>query len=104
MELMLKNVRLAFCQSALGDAEDYEGNKNFRHSATFIVEPGSANDKLIQEAIKTEAATLWGKKADGMLDDMRGQQDAVVLPEEQEGQVGRGVRRLRGHVRTRRTP
>jgi hypothetical protein len=88
MELMLKNVRLAFCQSALGDAEDYEGNKNFRHSATFIVKPGDANDKLIQEAIKAEAATLWGKKADGMLDDMRGSKTQWCYPKNKKDKAG----------------
>lgn len=72
MELMLKNVRLAFAQSALGEAEDYQGNKNFRHSATFIVEPGSDNSKAIEAAIKTEAANVWNKKADAMLKSIQG--------------------------------
>ena len=88
MELMLKNVRIAFCQSALGEAEDYEGNKNFRHSATFIVEPGSDNDKLIQSAIKTEAATLWGKKAEGMLEDMRGSKTQWCYPKNKKDKSG----------------
>jgi hypothetical protein len=88
MELMLKNVRIAFCQSALGEAEDYEGNKNFRHSATFIVEPGSANDKLIQEAIKTEATALWGKKAEGMLEDMRGSKTQWCYPKNKKDKSG----------------
>lgn len=88
MELMLKNVRIAFCQSALGDAEDYEGNKNFRHSATFIVEPGSAADKLVQEAIKTEAATLWGKKAEGMLEDMKGSKTQWCYPKNKKDKTG----------------
>lgn len=72
MELMLKNVRIAFCQSALGEAEDYQGNKNFRHSATFLVEPGSANDKAINEAIKAEAVNVFGKKADSMIESLKG--------------------------------
>jgi len=88
MELMLKNVRIAFCQSALGDAEDYEGNKNFRHSATFIVEPGSDNDKLIQNAIKTEASALWGKKAEGMLEDMRGSKTQWCYPKNKKDKSG----------------
>jgi hypothetical protein len=88
MELMLKNVRIAFCQSALGDAEDYEGNKNFRHSATFIVEPGSDNDKAIQAAIKTEAQALWGKKAEGMLEDMRGSKTQWCYPKNKKDKSG----------------
>jgi hypothetical protein len=72
MEVMLKNVRIAFCQSLLGDAEDYQGNGNFRHSATFLVEPGSENDKAIQAAIKAEAVNVWAKKADTTLEGLKG--------------------------------
>ena len=72
MEVMLKNVRIAFCQSALGEAEDYQGNGVFRHSATFLVEPGSENDKLIKEAIRKEAENVWAKKGEAMLNSLRG--------------------------------
>jgi hypothetical protein len=72
MDIMLKNVRIAFCQSALGAAEDYQGNGNFRHSATFIIEPGSANDKAIRDAIKAEAVTVFAKKADATLKSLEG--------------------------------
>lgn len=72
MEVMLKNVRIAFCQSLLGDAEDYQGNGVFRHSATFLVEPGSENDKAIEAAIKAEAANVWLKKADSTLESLKG--------------------------------
>lgn len=72
MEVMLKNVRIAFCQSLLGDAEDYQGNGVFRHSATFLVVPGSENDKAINAAIKAEAANVWGKKADSTLEGLKG--------------------------------
>lgn len=88
MELILKNVRIAFCQSALGDAEDYEGNKNFRHSATFIVEPGSEQDKLVQAAITSEANGLWGKKASSMLDDMRGSKTQWCYPKNKKDKSG----------------
>ena len=72
MEVMLKNVRIAFCQSLLGEAEDYQGNGVFRHSATFLIVPGSDNDKAIREAIKTEAVNTWAKKADATLEGLRG--------------------------------
>jgi hypothetical protein len=72
MEVMLKNVRIAFCQTLLGEAEDYQGNGVFRHSATFLIEPGSANDKAVKDAIKTEAVNVWAKKADSMLESLKG--------------------------------
>lgn len=72
MEVMLKNVRIAFCQTAIGEPEDYQGNGVFRHSATFLVDPGSENDKAIREAIKKEAENVWLKKADSMLESLKG--------------------------------
>jgi hypothetical protein len=72
MEVMLKNVRIAFCQSLLGAPEDYQSNGVFRHSATFLVEPGSANAKAIDAAIKAEAVHVWAKKADSMLESLKG--------------------------------
>lgn len=72
MEVMLKNVRIAFCQSAFGEPEDYQGNGVFRHSATFLVEPGSENDKAIKDAIGAEAINVFGKKAEATLSGLRG--------------------------------
>ena len=69
--VQLKHVRIAFIDD-LFIPQAFEGKGDLRHTATFIVEPGSANDKLIQEAIKAEAIGLWGKKADAMLEDLRG--------------------------------
>ena len=69
--VQLKHVRIAFIDD-LFIPQAFEGKGDLRHTATFIVEPGSANDKLIQEAIKAEAVGLWGKKADAMLEDLRG--------------------------------
>lgn len=60
-EVMLKNVRLSFPD--LFEAKDYQDNKKFRYSATFLVEPGSANDKALQAAIKEAAAEKFEKKA-----------------------------------------
>src|ERR1700677_3338609 len=72
MEVMLKNVRIAFCQTLLGEAEDYQGNGVFRHSATFLIEPRSENAEAIAHAIKTEAVNVWAKKADSMLESLKG--------------------------------
>src|ERR1700677_1396108 len=72
MEVMLKNVRIAFCQALLGEAEDYQGNGVFRHSATFLIEPGSANDKAVKDAIKAEAVNVWAKKVIRSLEPPKG--------------------------------
>ncbi len=58
-QVILKNVRLSFPD--LFEAKDYQDNKRFRYSATFLVEPGSANDKAIQAAILAEAAEKFKK-------------------------------------------
>ena len=68
--VQLKHVRIAFIDE-LFEPGQYEGKGDFRHTATFIVEPGSANDKAIHAAIQTEANSLWGKKAESFLEDMR---------------------------------
>lgn len=69
--VQLKNVRIAFTDQ-LFEAGQYEGKGPFRYSSTLIVAPDSANDKGILSAINGEAATLWGKKAEVMLEDLRG--------------------------------
>lgn len=70
--IKLVDTRIAFIDSLVGAPQDYQGNKVFRHSATFIIDPKSANHKAIEDAIKGEAKTLWPKKADAMLESMRG--------------------------------
>src|SRR5260370_12451790 len=69
--VQLKHAGIA-CIDNLFEPAQYEGKGDFRHSATLIVEPGSANDKAIHDAIQKEALALWGKKAESMLEDMRG--------------------------------
>lgn len=71
MRVLLKNVRVAFCNS-LFEAEQYQGAGPFRHSATFLVEKGSDNDKAIESAIKIEAEKAYAKKAEATLKSMRG--------------------------------
>jgi len=68
--VQLKHVRIAFIDDLFTPAQ-YEGQGDFRHSSTLIVEPGSANDKAIQAAINSEATAAWGKKAEAFLEDMR---------------------------------
>jgi hypothetical protein len=85
--VQLKHVRIAFIYN-LFVAGQYEGKGPFRHSANFIVEPGSANDKLIQSAITAEATALWGKKAEVMLEDIRGNRQKYCLVKNKKDKTG----------------
>lgn len=58
--VLLSDVRLAFPD--LFTAKDYQDNKRFRRSATFLVEPGSENDKKIQAAISAVAKDKYKDK------------------------------------------
>lgn len=86
-QVMLKNVRIAFIDELFQPGQ-YEGKGDFRHTATFIVEPGSENDKAIQEAIKKEAIGVWGKKADSMLEDMRGNKNKFSYMKNKKDKTG----------------
>lgn len=60
MKVVLKDVRIAFCQ-ALFEPEQYQGKGPFRHSASFLVVPGSDNDKAVRAAILAAAKEKWTK-------------------------------------------
>jgi hypothetical protein len=66
-KVKLQDVRIAFC-SSLFEPEQYQGAGPFRHSATFLVKPGSANDKAIQAAILAEATAKWPKAPQKQID------------------------------------
>lgn len=85
--VQLKHVRIAFIDE-LFEPGQYEGKGDFRHTATFIVEPGSANDKAIQAAIQAEAVAAWGKKADAMLEDLRGDKKAYSYQKNKKDKTG----------------
>ena len=71
MKVVLKGVRLAFPD--LWVAKEYEaGDGKFRYNATYLVEPGSDNDKAIQAAIGEVAKETYGAKASAMLESLRG--------------------------------
>lgn len=59
--VILKNVRLSFPD--LYKARSFEGGGKARYSASFLVEPGSENDKLIKEAINAAAKEAWKDEA-----------------------------------------
>lgn len=69
-KLKLNNVRLSFPE--LWEAKPFEPGAKPRFDATFLIEPGSANDKTVREAIKEAAQEAWGKKADAMLKSFEG--------------------------------
>lgn len=62
MRIKLTDVRLSYPK--LWKAEEFKpGDGKPRYSASFHIEPGSANDKLILDAIKSEAEEKFGQKA-----------------------------------------
>ena len=70
MKVMLKQVRLSFPD--LFVAKQYEGKGDFKYSASFLIEPGSDNDKAIQAALKAAAVEKFGKRTDAVLESIRG--------------------------------
>lgn len=86
-QVMLKNVRIAFIDDLFTPSQ-YEGKGDFRHTATFIVEPGSENDKAIQAAIQKEAIGTWGKRAEAMLEDLRGDKKAYCYQKNKKDRTG----------------
>lgn len=85
--VQLKHVRIAFIDE-LFEPGQYEGKGDFRHTATFIVAPDSENDKAIQKAISAEAFALWGKKADVMLEDLRGNKNKFSYMKNKKDKTG----------------
>jgi hypothetical protein len=85
--VQLKHVRIAFIDELFTPGQ-YEGKGDFRHTATLIVEPGTANDKAIQAAISKEALGAWGKKAEAMLEDLRGDKKAFSYVKNKKNQQG----------------
>lgn len=68
----LKNVRLSFPD--LFEAKEFKpGDKKPRYNASFLVEPGSDNDKAIEAAIVAAMKEKFLTKADQKLKDFRGQ-------------------------------
>jgi hypothetical protein len=68
--LFLKNVRLSFPD--IFDAVQYQGAGPFRFNASFLIEPGSENDKHVQAAIQEAAAEKFGKKGPAFVEANKG--------------------------------
>lgn len=60
VKLMLSNVRCAFLE--LGEPTDYQGNKQFRWSATALIPYESPMLTAAREAMKAAAKEKWEKK------------------------------------------
>lgn len=98
MKVILKDVRISFCQS-LFTPEQYQGKGTFRHSSTFLVVPGSDNDKAILKAIEDTAAEKWGKRAKAVLEGMRGNSNKFCYQkgDSKEYEGYRGMMTITGH-------
>lgn len=72
VKIRLNNVRISFPE--LFNATEFKaGDGRPRYGATFLVEPGSANDKAIQAAILADANAVYGNKAAALLKSFAGQ-------------------------------
>src|ERR1700676_5267191 len=85
--VQLKHVRIAFIDDLFTPGQ-YEGKGDFRHTCTLIVEPGSNSDKNIQKAIQIEAQGAWLKRADAMLEDLRGDKKAFCYMKNKKSSAG----------------
>ena len=56
--VFIRGVRIAFAEG-LREATQYEGKGDFRYSCTFLIEKGSANDKLVREELMKAALKVW---------------------------------------------
>lgn len=66
MKVKLSKVRLSFPD--IWKAVEFKtGDGKPRFNATFLVEPGSENDKAIRQAIKDAAKEVFGDKAEKMV-------------------------------------
>lgn len=69
--MRLNNVRLSFPD--IWTAVEYQkGDGRPRFNATFLIEPGSENDKLIEAEIIAQAKEVWGDKWQKTLASMKG--------------------------------
>lgn len=69
MKIVLKDVRLAF--PTIWEPKAFEDGSKPRFSAVFLVEPGSANDKLIETTISAVAKETFGAKFEKQLEVFR---------------------------------
>ena len=80
-------MRIAFIDD-LFEPGQFKGQGAFRHTATFIVEPTGANFKAVEDAISKEAVALWGKKAESMMEDIRGNKNRCAWIKSKKDEAG----------------
>ncbi len=68
-KIKLAGVRIRFPK--LFEAEQFDGQGDYRFSADFLIEKGSALEKQIEAAVQEEAAATWGKGSDKTLANLR---------------------------------
>ena len=85
--VQLKHVRIAFIDE-LFEPGQFEGKGDFRHTATFIIAPDSDNYKAIEAAISKEATAMWAKKADAMMEDIRGSKNKCSFMKNKKDKTG----------------
>ena len=64
-KVRLNNVRLSFPD--LFEAVQFDGAGPFNYKASFLIEPGSANDKLVNAEMVRVANEKWGAKGPATL-------------------------------------
>jgi len=64
-KIRLNNVRLSFPD--LFEAVQFDGKGEFKFGASFLVEPGSDNDKKINAELVRAASEKWGAKGPAIL-------------------------------------
>jgi hypothetical protein len=67
--IKIQNVRLSFPD--LFEAKAVNGEGEPRFGAAFVIEPGSANAKLLHDTIEAIAKEKWGAKAAGTLNELK---------------------------------
>lgn len=67
--IKLSNVRIAFPNLFVPKAVSGEGEPRF--SAAFVIQPGSANAKILADAQELVAKGKWGAKAGGVLAELK---------------------------------
>ncbi|OMQ26881.1 DUF2815 family protein [Serratia oryzae] len=70
MKIKLANVRLAFPE--LFEAKQFDGEGDFKFSATFLIPKNHPANKEIEAAILSVAKAKWGAKAESILASIRG--------------------------------
>lgn len=63
MKVKLINVRLSFADLFQARAFGNDPDATPKFAGTFLLEPGSENEKLVRAAIQTAATEKWGAKA-----------------------------------------